>query len=238
MKKGAGRMVRSEGMPTFRRGLEGYGHLFVQFDIKFPLHMNLLEHPPIFIEGESKEKKKDKKAIKEEEEKERINNILRYEDKLITLRRFLKQTNVPLPAKTSREHLEDEIARVQNTMLLLGQDLEKLKTNLEYVQKPEFARQQIQTELAKAKQEGKAIMDIDLPKLVELKGDYGDGVIEYDDVPETLQPPPPGTNPQQISHRDLIEPDPRSKREHGATMEDDEDEGGHAGGERVQCASQ
>ena len=210
-------MVRSEGMPTFRRGLEGYGHLFVQFDIKFPLNMNLLEHKRTYNERKADVMKRDKKAQKQYEEAQRLKEKHRYDDKLVTLRRFLKQSNVPLPKKSPRQELEDEIARIEAMKNILLDDLEGLKSELVDLDSK---------------------MDIDQKAILLEDHDNLDSTINYDGVTEAQQPPPIVTLPEQISYRDLVEPDPRATREHGATGEDEEEEGGHPGGERVQCASQ
>ena len=218
-------MIRSEGMPTFKRGLEGFGHLFVQFDVKFPLNMNLLEDinvprldPKI-------------KLTKEQEQKRQEEARQRYEDRLLVLSRFFKQKSVPLfSKKTPRQELEAEIARVERELKPMKEYLEKIKTK-------EAENLETLDALAKARKDGKSVMDVDLLDTTVDKEVFGDDAVKYDPVPDTQMPPPPSIAPEQISYGDLVIPEKR--RAQGVTTEDDEEESaGHGGPGGVQCASQ
>ena len=217
-------------MPTFRRGLEGFGHLFIQFDVKFPLNMNLFEAQKSDSKDNEKSKKK-LKLTKEEEERNRKLERQLYEDKLLLLSRFFGQKSVPSSnTNTPRQELEAEIARLER-------ELEPLKKDLKEVTDIEKERERAFAIIEQARKEGKTVMDIDIPDKKEIKPKtYGDHKVEYDVVPETQMPPPPIISPEQISYGDLVEP---ITRRQGATTEDEEEEsGGHGGPGGVQCASQ
>lgn len=157
-----------------------------------------------------------------------------------SLMHVLGQTNGII----EQESPEDEVERLQSELLykepiVASRAPEIRKLEADY-RKLEAEYKKLQAQHEKALAEGR--MDTDLPpppqrqKLPVLPEDR----IPFEPLPVSQTPPPPQLPPGTIiTNVDYLENvDHSGQRRAGATMEDEEEDGIPAGGERMQCASQ
>ena len=145
-----------------------------------------------------------------------------------SLMHVLGQTNGII----EQESPEDEVARLKNELLY--------KQEILASREPEVRKLEAEhkKQLASLRREGR--MDIDpapqRPKLPVRPEDR----IRFEPLPASQTNPPsqlpPGTEISEVQYLDDV--DHSGQRRAGATMEDDEEDGIPAGGERMQCASQ